>query len=94
MKMRTPSKKYFRGPLPHEYLPKKETVIIRRLFHFKFRQHQSLKGFPCVQFKRFGMFKRFEPKHVKTSFLKACLAIFMKNIQHEELKYQLTQRRS
>ena len=25
-----------------------------------------------------------EPKHVKTSFLKACLAICMESIQHEE----------
>ena len=31
-----------------------------------------------------------EPKHVKTSFLKACLAICIENIQHDELKDQLT----
>ena len=35
-----------------------------------------------------------EPKHVKTSFLKACLEICMENIQCEELKDQLTHRRS
>ena len=35
-----------------------------------------------------------ETKHVKTSFLKACLPICMENIQHEELKDQLTLRRS
>ena len=30
----------FRGPLPIEYLPKKEIAITWRLFHFKFEQHQ------------------------------------------------------
>ena len=39
---------YFCGLLPIEYLPKKEIAIIRRLFHFKFGQHQWLKGFSCV----------------------------------------------
>ena len=35
-----------------------------------------------------------EPKHVKTSFLKVCLAICIEKIQHEEVKDQLTHRRS
>ena len=35
-----------------------------------------------------------EPKHVKSSFLKACLPICMENIQREELKDELIHRRS
>ena len=35
-----------------------------------------------------------EPKHGKTSVLKACSAILMENIQHEELKDKSTHRRS
>ena len=35
-----------------------------------------------------------EPKHVKTSVLKACSAILMENIHHEELKDKSTHRRS
>ena len=64
---------------------------------FRNLRNKTLNQFALSHFKHFSPFSKdskissTKPKHVKTSFLKACLAICMK---HEELKDQLTLRRS
>ena len=67
---------------------------------FRNFKNNTLNQFAWSDFEHFWPFSKdskisgTEPKHVKTSFLKACPAIFMENIQHEELKDQPTHRRS
>ena len=67
---------------------------------FRNLKNKILNQFASSQFEHFSPFSKdskifgAEPKHKKTSFLKACLAICMENIQHEELTDQLSHRRS
>ena len=67
---------------------------------FRNLKNKTLNQFALSHFEHFSPFSEdskipgTEPKHVKTSFLKACLEICMENIQCEELKDQLTHRRS
>ena len=67
---------------------------------FRNLKNKTLNQFAWSHFEYFSPFSKdskisdTEIKHVKTSFLKACLPIFMENIQHEELKDRLTHRRS
>ena len=67
---------------------------------FRNLKNKTLNQFALSHFEHFSPFSKdskisgTEPKHVKPSFLKACLAICMENIQHEELTDQLTHRRS
>ena len=67
---------------------------------FRNLKNKTLNQFALSHFEHFSPFSKdskipgTEPKHVKTSFLKACLEICMENIQCEELKDQLTHRRS
>ena len=67
---------------------------------FRNLKNKTFNQFAFSHFEHFSPFSKdskipgTEPKHVKTSFLKACLEICMENIQCEELKDQLTHRRS
>ena len=67
---------------------------------FRNLKNKTLNQFALSRFEHFSPFSKdskvpgTEPKHVKTSFLKACFEICMENIQCEELKDQLTHRRS
>ena len=64
---------------------------------FRNLKNKTLNQFALSHFERSSPFSKdskipgTEPKHIKTSFLKACLEIWMENIQCEELKDQLTQ---
>ena len=60
---------------------------------FRNLKNKTLNQFALSHFSPFSKDSKIpgtEPKHVKTSFLKACLEICMENIQWEELNDQLT----